>query len=244
MAFPVHVVAFRKGDHVCLFYRNLQEMVTTAAPYATLGLRRGERCFCVLPEKHARLVQDGLREDGVDVEKEIERGALVFVSPEETYLKDGTFDSRRMSRLLESAVAEAVLQGFEGFRAMGDLGWAVEHGCCSQLPEYEAMMADFYPLRPATGLCMYDTRAFDASQLRELMKLHSTAVSTLDDSRRSIRLRNGRGTAFGDVIFDRSHPALFHYTVQAGDSAQLLASGQEQSLTLAIDSVKSLLRRH
>lgn len=238
MASPVHVLAFTKGDHICFFYRDADDWVSTVAPYVQLGLKRGERCFCVLPAGHAQRLRAELATLGVDTHAQEKRGAFSLLSPEETYLAEGGFDGARMTRLLEAAVKDAALQGFEGFRAMGDLGWAAkDSNCCAQLPAYERIMAKFYPGKPALGLCTYDMRLFDAFMLRELMGLHQLALSSPEPSKRAIQVRNG--ATFGEIVFDRSVPSLFHYTVQTDDSPVFLASGQEASLSEALSSVKA-----
>jgi len=242
MASVVHVLAFTKGDHVCLFYRDLEDWTSTAAPYVQLGLSRQERCFCVVPEEHALALRAALRAVGVDLAAEESRGTLVIQPPEKVYLPDGRFDGARMTGLLKTAVQDAVAHGFTGFRALGDLGWAARDArCCAQLPAYEAMMAEFYPHNPAVGLCTYDIRLFDVFQLQELMQLHQVALSLPEPAKRSIRLRHG--SSYGDIVFDRSLPTVFHYAVLRDDSPALVASGQEPSLNEAMSSVKTALRR-
>lgn len=240
MASALHIVSFTRGDHICLFYRDLKDQLSTAVPFIAIGLRRNERCFCVLPKPVHSSLLEALSDDEINTRKEIERGALLLTTPEETYLQDGGFDRARMTKLLEAKVKEALAHGFQGFRAAGDLSWAAQDtSCCAQLPEYEIMMSEFYPQRPALGLCMYDVRLFDPNQLRELMQIHQSAVSSPDDVKRAIRIRNG--TAFGDIIFDRSSPSVFHYTVQEDDSPKVLATGQEPSLPHAFASVRYFL---
>lgn len=242
MGSAVHVLAFSKGDHVCLFYRDLADWTATAAPYIQLGLSRQERCFCVVPEAHAQALCAALSAARIDCAAEQARGALFIQPPDAVYLPDGHFDGHRMTALLQAAVREAVEDEFQGFRALGDLGWAArDAGCCAQLPAYEAMMAEFYPSHPALGLCTYDIRLFDHHQLDELMQLHQLALSAPEPSKRSIRLRNGQ--RYGDIVFDPALPYLFHYAVGADGSPEVIASGQEPSLSGAMTSVRTALRR-
>ena len=240
MAFPVHVVSFTRGDHICLFYRDLEDQVFTSAPYVEIGLSRRERCFCILPQHQEERLIKALQQMGIDTQTEVKRGALVCVPPEQTYLRDGTFSYTRMVDLLEASLREALALGFEGFRIMGDLGWAAACPCCSaQLPPYESIAERFFPGTAALALCMYDTRLFSPEQLRELIKLHQLALISPDPSKRVIRIR--KGAAFGDVIFDPTMPSVFHYTVQQDQSPKFLATGQESSFSAALDSVRFAL---
>jgi hypothetical protein len=61
------------------------------------------------------------------------------------------------------------------------------------------------------------------------------------DDKRSVRIRKGR--IFGDVVFDRNVDSpLFHFVVQRENSADVLLSGQESTLTGAIGAVENALR--
>ena len=43
---PSHpLVQFKRGDHICLFYRDEKMLVQTLAAYLAAGLNKGERCF-------------------------------------------------------------------------------------------------------------------------------------------------------------------------------------------------------
>lgn len=213
----------------------------TLAPFIHTGLSRHERCFCILPPDRAHELVTELERRGVDVKTEISRSALLLAIPDETYLSQGIFDKNKMMQFLESAVREAVELGFAGFRAAGDMSWACrDSGICAQLAEYESMVEQFYPQRPALGLCMYDVRLFEHDRLQQLVRSHHFSLAAASESTRSIRMRDGN--AFGDVIFDRYRPSLFHYKVQTDNSPQLITVGQELTLDGALDAVKSSLR--
>jgi hypothetical protein len=56
-----------------------------------------------------------------------------------------------------------------------------------------------------------------------------------------VRIRKGK--VFGDVVFDRdAQSSLFHFVVQRENSADVLLSGQESTLTGAIGAVENALR--
>jgi hypothetical protein len=240
VSFPLHALSFTKGDHICLCYRDWQDQISISAPFVEIGLRREERCLCILPEDRQLSLLEALKDRGINPRMELERGALVLLSPEQTYLRDGTFDSARMVELWEAIVKESLSLGFECCRAMGDLSWAAQSSaCCARLPQYEAVMDRFYPGKPALGLCLYDTRLFAADQLRDLMNLHRFALSSPDPFKRAIRIREGR--RYGDIIFDRRLASVFHYTVREDDSTEFLGTGQESSLAVALAKVKNIL---
>jgi hypothetical protein len=237
------VVHFRLGDHICLFYRSQRELLATLAPYVQLGLERNERCFCVhSPEVRNQLVAE-LEADGIQAERFIERGALVLMDPQQIYFDCGRFDPEVMTSLLTSAIREAVQQGFSGFRAAGDMRWALEEKPgCDRVLEYEALMERFYPGKPAVGLCSYSVEHFPPEKLEQVLSVHRCAL--LEDhptaQHRTLRIRNGK--FFGDVAFCDAEQSLYHCLIQQTAGGEILSWTQEQSLGEAISSVERQLR--
>ena len=238
----IHVSAFRNGDHICFFYKDLEEQLATAAPFVMLGLLRGERCLCVLPANKMQPLFQALESLRVDVDKEVQRGALLIRSPEETYLKGGMFNREQMVKLLDEAMHESLKMGFAGFRGTGDLSWSIsDTNTCGQMPGYEHMLNKYYPGKKSLGICMYDASLFDQDNLNRIMESHRLAlIHPAPVEARAIRVRNAQG--FGDVIFDRTSPRLFHYTVQQTGSNEFVHLGQESSLTAALAAVETTLQ--
>jgi MEDS: MEthanogen/methylotroph, DcmR Sensory domain len=241
MQTAVHAVSFHHGDHICLFYQDVEEQMAVAVPFVEIGLLRGERCLCVLTRPQAELLCAALETEGLSPKEEMARGALLLRTPEEAYLSGGNFDRHAMVKQLDDAMRESLALGFTGFRGTGDLSWAAhDTGACGQLPEYEAMLDRYFPGKQSLGICMYDMRLFSAEEITQLMKVHRLAILHPSETRRAIRMRKGR--VFGDVLFDRlQKTSIFHFVVQEEDSAKVLMSGQDSSLTGAIKAVESAL---
>jgi hypothetical protein len=240
MNLDIHVAAFRNGDHICLFYRSVEEELSTAVPFVQAGLLRGECCLCVLPDDRMDLFLARLHGVGVDTKREMTRGALLVARPEDSYLKGGSFDKSQMVGFLDQGLRQALQAGFTGFRGTGDLSWAVlDNHTCGHVAEYEAMLDRYYPGKAALGICMYDANLLDEAQLNRILEAHRLALATPSANKRAIRIRNG--SAFGDIIFDRASAHLFHYTVQKTGRTELLNVGQELTLTAAMDAVRSAL---
>src|ERR1700733_7681230 len=141
MTHDSHLASFRKGDHICFVYQDAEEQLSTASPFVQIGLARGERCLCVLPNARLDGLFSWLDDHGVDTQKELSRGALMVATPGEAYLKGNGFDRHQMVKLLDDAMHESLRLGFSGFRGTGDLTWAVsDDNACGQMAEYEAML--------------------------------------------------------------------------------------------------------
>lgn len=107
--------------------------MTVAGPFVEAGLLRGERCLCVLTRKQTDQLCSALRASGINPQHEVSRGALLFSSPKEAYLKGGRFERGAMIQLLNAA-----------------------------LQEYETMLDSYYPGTKSLRICMYDMRLFGA----------------------------------------------------------------------------------
>ncbi|HYO72742.1 MAG TPA: MEDS domain-containing protein, partial [Archangium sp.] len=84
------------GDHVCLVYERMEEHVAALVPYMRQGLERGERCVYVVDAHGVEDVAVVLEAHGVEVERERARGALVFLTQRETFLRGGRFEPEEM----------------------------------------------------------------------------------------------------------------------------------------------------
>lgn len=237
------VVHFRLGDHICLFYRSQSELLATLVPYVRFGLERNERCFCVESSDVCRELVAQLEAAGIQAERLIERGALILVDPQQVYFNRGKFDPAVMTDLLVNAIREAVEHGFSGFRAAGDMGWALDNKPgCDRLLEYETLMDRFYPSKPAVGLCSYPIEGFSPENLEQVLAAHRFAL--LEDhpstQHRTLRIRNGK--FFGDVAFCDAEPEVFHCLIQPTSGGEILSWTHERSLGEAVTSVERQLR--
>src|SRR5262249_40542801 len=143
-----------------------------------------------------------LEANGVQAARLIERGALVLKDPQQIYIDCGRFDPEIMKELLTSCITEAVQQGFSGFRAAGDMGWALgQNPGCDRVLEYESLMEKFFPDKPAVGLCSYSLEHFSPVKLEQVLAAHRFALLENHPApkHRTLRIRNGN--FFGDVAF-------------------------------------------
>ena len=236
------VACFTNGDHVCLFYRHVAEQVATVGPYIQIGLLRNERCLCIQNQQTKELLSRWLSERGIDTEKEIARGALVFVEPGDVYRyrPDGSLDRDGMLELLDHALQETLSLGLQGFRPTGEVVWQLcDDGRCGQLVEYEMLLDRYLPGKPMVGLCQYDVRRFEPAHLASILSTHRLALFSGEAGKHAMRLRkNGR---FADIIVDERNPTLFHYTVQNDGVSDVLALGQAESFRSAISAAQAHL---
>ena len=166
-------LVYQQGDHVCTLYTNPQEQLTAATEYLRQGLDRGERCLYVCCEHDVATFRSALRDGGIDVESEENRGALIILTKEQGHLNGGTFDPDSMISRLYVAVKEALDAGFSGLCAAGDMCWVLEEADGTErLAEYEARLNRFYSENRALGLCLYNRRTIPATMLDHGLATH------------------------------------------------------------------------
>jgi len=93
---------------------------------------------------------------GSDLRREMTRGALVL-SSDHDHVVDGQFSIDRMLQMLETAVYEALADGYTGLFVTGDMTW--EFGSeknLSKLVDYEWGLEQLFQKLPSLwGICQY-----------------------------------------------------------------------------------------
>lgn len=118
------------------------------------------------------VVLDRLLQVGIDVPKAIDSGRLVVVTKKDTYEKYGDFQPEQMVGDLKIELEKALLQGFSGLRATGEMTWALDNPKTLQrLVEYEAVLHTRFSPR-LTGLCQYDETRFSPGVLSDIIRIH------------------------------------------------------------------------
>lgn len=112
---------------------------------------------------------------GVDVSQEVNKNRLVLLSSTE-HLQNGHFDIDRMIRLLDDALNQALIDGYQGLWATGDMSW--EFGPekdFSKLLEYEWRLEEFLQRNPAlSGICQYHTDTLPDQAVQQGLLTHQS----------------------------------------------------------------------
>ena len=168
-------VVYQQGDHVCTLFTSPEEQLSAAIEYIQQGLGRNERCLYVCGEQTPNEFRAALANAGIDVAREEARGALLLLTKESGHLAGGSFSAPRMISMLQTAVENALKDGFEGLCAAGDMTWLLDEAPGSeQIAEYEALLNHFYRNNRAPGLCQYNRRRLPAAILDHCMATHPT----------------------------------------------------------------------
>ncbi|MFT3867554.1 MAG: MEDS domain-containing protein [Nibricoccus sp.] len=170
------VKKIKRGDHAAFFFQTKEEQLATVIPFIAIGLERNEQCLYIADASSPAEICQKLQEFGVDVEGTTKRGALSVVTKHETYLRHGVFEPTKMIVDLCSAVDGALASGFNGFRAAGELSWALDlPSALAQMVSYEEELDAHFYLQ-FTALCQYDASRFPGYLIDRMKRLHPVVI--------------------------------------------------------------------
>ena len=246
---PSHpLVQFKRGDHICLFYRDERMLVQTLAAYLAAGLNKGERCFCAQKPHLIPQIFKALELLGIHVDEQVSRGALEVHTTDEVYFPEGKFEPRIMMDMLERSIKQAVADGFTGFRTAGEMSWALEDtrcengNCCDQLVNYEKLVQSAYPGKPAIGICQYPLNRFPKHMVSAILDAHRMALEETMAGSNHSTLTIRQGNYLADIVTDRLNPgSAYHYVVQGQGSFDVLSWGVEPTLEGAVSRSGSIM---
>lgn len=167
------------GDHVCAAFDTRAEQCQLMIDFVRAGLAAGDRVCYFTDAMAPDVVLDTLRDAGLPVDAAVAEGALVVRSTEESYLAELPFDPARMVDAMHGAIDDALADGHAGIRVSGDMAWATRQVAgAERLLEYESRVNAVFADRPATALCQYDRRLFDATTAASTAGLHKHRLLT------------------------------------------------------------------
>jgi PAS domain S-box-containing protein len=171
------LIDLKQGDHICLIYETRAEQMASAIPFPKEGLSRGERCLYIADDSSVEAIAQELAAAEVNVDHERERGALMMLTKQDSYLKGGKFDPHTMIDFLRSAQTQALADGFSGLRGTGEMTWALgpEIGC-DRLIEYEVLLSNFLANSHCLFLCQYNRLRFDPAVIHDVLRTHPIAI--------------------------------------------------------------------
>lgn len=164
------------GDHVAYFFKNNVERLAFVIPYMVRGLRNRERCVYVAHQNTTGDILAHLKKAGVDTDAAVASGALSVLTKDETYLRHGVFEPKKMIADLDRDVRSALRDGFAGLRITAEMSWALDlPSALSRVCEYEENLRRQWPAQLG-GLCQYDESLFPPDVVERMAGCHWVVV--------------------------------------------------------------------
>lgn len=164
----------RDSRHQCLIYDGPPSKQLSALA-ATIKRKLGEsyRCLYLNSRPMVAGIRSYLSMIDLDVAREIAEDRLIL-SSESTLSSAGSFDVDLMLMKLETALDQAIKDGYKGLWATGDMTW--EFGPeknFAKLTEYELRLDEFMRKRPQlAGICQYHRDTLPHGVAQEALLRH------------------------------------------------------------------------
>lgn len=161
--------------HQCLIYDGSPSRhLHVVAAAASEMLRKNYRCLYLNSGPMVAGMRSYLAAAGVDVAREIEKTSLVLSSDRDHLIEGRHFDADGMMRTLESALQQALQEGYAGLWSSGDMSW--EFGPdpdFSRLVDYEWRLEEFFEHHPQlSGVCQYHADLLPRDAMRNGLLTH------------------------------------------------------------------------
>lgn len=166
---------FRPGDHVFFPYRRGDDRDAAVVPFLREGLARAERCAYAAPAEGLVAIEARMTEAGIDVRREVSRGALRLIPAETAYRPDGAFDPDRTIDFLGGELERALADGFTGLRGAGELDFPVAGPLREAAHRYETKVNQTFAGRPFTALCSFCCTGAGALAALDMLHTHPSA---------------------------------------------------------------------
>src|SRR6202035_1814934 len=143
------------GTHFCLFYERRADLLETLVSYCKAGLQSQEFCLWVvaepLTEENARRA---LKQAIPAFDQYVADQSIEIVPAREWYLRDGTFDLKKVIDGWNEKLALASAKGYAGVRVTGDTAW-LEKKNWKDFCEYEDSLNQAVANQRLAVLCTY-----------------------------------------------------------------------------------------
>ncbi|HXF77885.1 MAG TPA: MEDS domain-containing protein, partial [Usitatibacter sp.] len=165
--------------------------------------------------EHATRLAESL---GEEMQGHVRSGQLSILASEETYLKEGCFETERMYNMIEDVLKNVRSKSFSRVRTCGDMTWALrEMPGTDELMEYESRVNKLTREHDCTLMCVYDVNKFSGRAVMDVLATHPMVV-------------------MGDRIYENPYyvdPTEFLRTILRRGSAPLAKQSEEQDGALA-----------
>jgi predicted HicB family RNase H-like nuclease len=190
------------------------------APVIKARLEQKRRCLYLNSTQMVADLRSHLAQIGVDVVRETEKKSLILDSHLSHLTGNQNFDIDRMLTILEEALNQALLDGYAGLWATGDVAWEFgPKGDFGQLAQYEMRLEKFLCTHAEfSGICQYHASVLPPDVMRTGHELHHSffinqAQSRLNPDYRAMdRVQPITAT---ESVFDLSLPHDMHRRASA-----------------------------
>ncbi len=166
------------GDHICVPFRQEEEIDALVAAFLVQGMARGERCLLASSPEHSERIFHTLHGQGLSVSDLTTGGALLVADVERFYRPSGRHDPEASLAMVTAVAQQARADGFSGLRgAGGPLAWGgLPDEEQKAVGSYEAQVNEVLRKEGVAAMCLYDERSAGSGPLRSMLRTHPQAI--------------------------------------------------------------------
>lgn len=164
------------GEHLCHFYKSKKEQLANVVPFLKSGLEKNEKCVYVLDKVSKEDMIETLSKE-IDIKNYVKSNKFLFLTKEETYLKEGSFDPDLIIDFFKEMEEKALEEGFLGLRIIVEMTCisSKKHGV-DRVLEYEAKLNNYLQTSKSIVLCLYNEKIFEPNLLLDVIYTHPTLL--------------------------------------------------------------------
>jgi DNA-binding CsgD family transcriptional regulator len=178
------------GTHCCHFYQTQEDLLETVVPYFKTGLQARELCLWVIHEPLTEAkARRSLRQGAPDIDRYLADHSIEILSSKEWYLKGGAFSLKRVMRMWDEKLEDALARDYAGLRVNGSTGW-LERKDSTQFSEYEAALNESLAEKPILALCSYHLTECGCTEVLDVARTHGFAIARREGRWEVVQWRN------------------------------------------------------
>ncbi|MBF0430135.1 MAG: MEDS domain-containing protein [Fibrobacteria bacterium] len=219
---------FKTGEHLCALLSNEKDFQDVIIPFICEGLFYDQKVIYITNSRTSDVIIDYLEDSGVKTDGYIAKGQLVFLTANDTYLREYSFTPQSMLELLKQETQRAVSEGYTALRGTGEMSWAAQKPLnasslsskheqilmnwlqspvpgSERLIEYEYLLNEFFPKNKISVICQYDIDRFEADTLISVLQTHPKVIigSKLCNNRYYISPQELRNKRLPEAMLER-----------------------------------------
>lgn len=165
------------GTHFCQFYETKEDLLDIIVPYFKEGLKNNELCILVTSEfLTTDEAKQALEKNIPGFLKYLKRGQIEIFPYTEWYLKEGSFEMKRVLSNWVKKHDQALENGYEGVRVSGNPFWIDNKKDWDDFAEYEAEINKVIDKYKLLVLCTYSLIKCSSSEVIDVIKNHEFAL--------------------------------------------------------------------
>lgn len=165
------------GTHLCLFYKEREDLIDILVPYFKTGLASNEFCMWITSEPlDNNEAMAALKEAEPGLDDFLKKGQMEIISYDQCYLINGIFNPHRALNGLLDRLNRASENGYDGLRLTGNSFW-LEKKDWKAFTDYEEEINKTIGSNKILALCTYPIEKFSNDEVIDVISTHHYALT-------------------------------------------------------------------